>query len=216
MTAREPRDPVTGLNAGGNGRGLGIVTRPFEKKRGKAKDRTEIIPIVRKAINTANKAGAALVSPDKPLTEKQRAFVKFWAQGESISSASVRAGYGDDAAYAYRMVRMPNILKLYNEEKAAYEEAAQMTRKKVMDGLLEGIEMAKMVSDPSSVIRGWREVGLLCGYYEPVKVRLSTAAGDALIDRMERMSDAELLRAIQDGSVQQLPNAMNAALGAPE
>ena len=49
-------------------------------------------------------------------------------------------------------LRHPNILRLYNEEKRKYEEASQMTRKKVMDGLLEGIEMAKLIAEPATVI----------------------------------------------------------------
>ena len=55
---------------------------------------------------------AEVISPDKPLTEKQKLFVEHWAKGDSITSASLRAGYNDNAAIAYRMVKMPNILAL--------------------------------------------------------------------------------------------------------
>lgn len=203
-----------GLNKFGNGKGMKVVTKPIAKKRGASVDRTEVISLNRKKyFDTSSvplsKVGE-MVDPNKPLTEKAKLFVKFWAQGESISSAAARAGYGDGATYAYRLVRYPQAIALYNEEKRLYEEASQMTRKKVMDGLLEGIEMAKLISEPASMISGWREVGKMCGYYEPVKVRLTTQAGDALLDRMDRLSDAELLKLIQDGSMQALPAALNA------
>lgn len=213
MTKPQAPNP-DGLNKFGNGKGMKVVTKPIAKKRGASVDRTEVISLNRKKyFDTSSvplsKVGE-MVDPNKPLTEKAKLFVKFWAQGESISSAAARAGYGDGATYAYRLVRYPQAIALYNEEKRLYEEASQMTRKKVMDGLLEGIEMAKLISEPASMISGWREVGKMCGYYEPVKVRLTTQAGDALLDRMDRLSDAELLKLIQDGSMQALPAALNA------
>lgn len=214
MTKRQAPTP-DGLNREGTGRGKKVVTKPLAKKRGAAADRTEFIATNRKKyVDTSAVPVAQLaevVDADKPLTEKAKLFVKYWAQGESISSASARAGYGDGATYAYRIVHYPQVKALYAEEKRLYEEASQMTRKRVMDGLLEGVEMAKMMAEPASVIAGWREIGKMCGYYEPVKVRLSSAAGDALTDRLERMSDAELLKLIQDGALQALPNALEAA-----
>lgn len=204
MTARKPPNP-DGLNDYGTGRGLKKVTRPLTKKRGASKDRTPHIPQARRGIDTSTIEGAEQIDPNKPLTEKAKLFVKYWAQGESIPTASARAGYGDGATYAYRLVRMPNVLKLYNEEKRLYEEAAQMTRKKVMDGLLEGIEMAKLVSEPSSVITGWKTIGQMCGYFEPVKRRIDiNVSGELALSQMNRLSDAELLRLIQQGVAQDL------------
>lgn len=211
-----PQTPAApSLNRVGTGRGKKVVTKPVTKKRGASADRTKAIATNRKKyIDTSAVPVAQLaevIDPDKPLTEKAKLFVKYWAQGESISSAAARAGYGDGATYAYRLVHYPQVKALYAEEKRLYEEASQMTRKKVMDGLLEGIEMAKLMSEPASVISGWREIGKMCGYYEPVKVRLSTAAGDAITDRLERMSDADLLRLIQEGALEALPNALKEA-----
>lgn len=197
MTKRQPPNPG-GLNRAGNGRGLAKVTRPVTKKRGTnatPEATAERALVARRGLDTSTNAGAALVDPDKPLTDKQKLFVKFWAQGESITSASHRAGYGDGAAYAYRMVKMPNVLKLYQEEKDAYEASVGMTRKRVMEGLLEGVEMAKLMAEPASMISGWREIGKMCGYYEPVKVKLEGGLGNALA-RLEQLSDEELYRLV--------------------
>ena len=101
---------------------------------------------------------------------------------------------------AYRIVRFPQAIALYNEEKRLYEEASQMTRKRVMDGLLEGVEMAKLVSDPGSVITGWKTIGQMCGYFEPVKVNVRFAAGEhPTMKQMNRLTDAELLKVIAEG-----------------
>lgn len=155
----------------------------------------------------------------RALSEQQKAFIKFWAQGESVYAASAKAGYLDGGATAYKMVRQPHIIEIYQREKKAYEEACQMTRKRVMDGLLEGIEMAKMMAEPASVIAGWREIGKMCGYYEPVQVKHTvTHEGKVILDRLEKLSDDELFRLIQEraNAMQQLPGPSQAPEGSAE
>lgn len=209
MTKRLPPNP-DGLNRAGNGKGLGKVTRPVTKKRGASiteEGKAKRALAARRGVDTSTAAGAELIDPNKPLTDKQKLFVKLWAQGESITSASHRAGYGDGASLAYRMVRMPNILKLYEEEKAAYEASVGMTRKRVMEGFLEGIEMAKLMAEPASMISGWREVAKMCGYYEPIKVKLDPSSpGSQILQRLERLSDEELLKLIYAKQPDGLPN----------
>lgn len=140
---------------------------------------------------------AEVISPDKPLTEKQRLFVKFWAEGETIKNASLKAGYNDGAAIAYRMVRMPNILALKAQLSARYEEESQMTRKKVMDMHLEAYEMSKLMAEPATMVAAAREIGKMCGYYAPVEHRVKVdVTGNIILDRMNSLSDAELLKVI--------------------
>ena len=154
---------------------------------------------------------AEVIDPDKPLTEKQRAFVQYWAEGDAIASASRRAGYNDSGTIAYRLVKMPNILKLKAELSAKYEEASQMTRKKVMDGFLEAIDMAKLMSEPASMISGWREIAKMCGYMAPVEHRMKVdVSGNIVLDRMNSMSDAELLKVISNGATPMLEGPPNA------
>lgn len=137
------------------------------------------------------------IDPNKPLTEKAKLFARYWAQGESITSASARAGYQDGGSFAYRLTRYPQVIALYNAEKAKYEEACQMTRKRVMEGLLDGIEMAKLEGTSLGVIAGWREIGKMCGYYEPVTRKVDiTISGNVQMDRLNKLSDAELLALI--------------------
>lgn len=156
---------------------------------------------------------AERADPNKPLTDKAKLFVKFWAQGESIPNASARAGYGDGASYAYRIVHLPQVIALYEKEKKLYEEASQMTRKRVMDGLLEGIEMAKLMAEPASMISGWREIGRMCGYYEPIKKTLDiNLTGNLVMERMNKLSDAELLKLITDG-ISKSPELVEEVLG---
>jgi len=148
--------------------------------------------------STNNPADIAAANPDRPLTEKQRLFVSEWAKGETILTASYRAGYADSGQMAYRMSKDPAILKIYHMEKALYAESCQMTRKKVMEGFLEGVEMAKLMSEPASVIAGWREIGKMCGFYEPVKRTIDVnVRGNVVVKHLEAMNDADLLKIVR-------------------
>lgn len=161
-----------------------------------------------KYAETTTMAAAAMVPVDKPLTTQQRLFVQHWAKGETIPNAMARAGYNDQPSYGYRMAKMPNILALYNEEKAKYEEAAQMTRQRVMDGLLEAVEMAKLMAEPATMVSGWREIGKMCGYFEPKKVDINVnVTGNVIHQRLNQLSDAELLKIIQEQGAEPLLDA---------
>ena len=185
-------------------------TTPKAKKRGGIRgvdSRATISEARSRGIDTGTNAGAAMVSPNKPLTEKQKLFVKHWAEGESILTAAVRAGYADGGQMAYRMVHMPNIQALKAKYEAKYEEAAQMTRKKVMDMHLEAFEMAKLMSEPATMVSAAREVGKMCGYYAPVEVKMKVdVTGNIMVDRLNSMSDAELLKVITSGQALELPH----------
>jgi len=175
--------------------------KPVTRNRS-APSKTNGVAEVRARSNFTNSAALAeLVDVNKPLTDMQKLFVKHWAEGDSITSASLRAGYSDNATFAYRMVRMPNILALKAEHEAKYQEAAQMTRKKVMDMHMEAFEMAKLMSEPATMVSAAREVGKMCGYYAPVEVRMKVGAdGSAVVDRLNNLSDAELLKIITSGA----------------
>lgn len=137
-------------------------------------------------------------SPDRPLTEKARLFVKEWASGETILSAAHRAGYSDGGSMAYKLAKDPAVLKLYNEEKRLYQEASQITRKNVIDGMLEGIEMAKLLGEPATIIGGWREVGKMLGYYAEQKKTVNiNVKGDVTMQHLNQMSDADLLKLVK-------------------
>lgn len=168
----------------------------------KAQTKTADIAVARNATYTNNMASAASVSADKPLTDKQKAFVQFWAEGDSMLNAYTRAGYSiKQASYAFRMAKMPNILALKNKYAEEYRAATHLKKKDVIQGIKDAIDMAKLMSEPQSMISGWREIGKLLGYYEPKKVDLTVSVnGTIQVERMNKMTDAELLEIISKGA----------------
>lgn len=204
MTAKSPGT----LNRQGTGRGKNVITKPQPKKRGV---NAAVAPLMIQELrdtapNTSDHEVAETVDPNKPLTEKQRAFAKFWAQGESIATACEKAGYSG-STIGYRLARMPQVIAIYTKEKLAYEGAVGMTRQRVMEGLLDAVEMAKLMAEPASMVSGWREIGRMCGYYEPIKKSIDvTVNGHVVMERMNRLSDAELLKLIEQKITEEVTN----------
>lgn len=163
-------------------------------KRGAAKTRDVVS--IRRGVDTSSAEGAMQVAVDHPLTQQQKLFVKYWAEGDSKGAAALKAGYNDESP-GYRLCRQPNVLAAYQKEKDLYEIAAQTSREEVMTGFRDAIAMATLLSDPANMIAGWREIGKMCGYYAPVETRMKVdVGGRILLDKMNSMSDAELLKII--------------------
>ena len=190
----------------GNGKGLKKVTKPRAKDAHKPKDRHLAL---RGKPNLANVPSAELANIDdseKVFTEKALVFIKHWAEGDSVPVAATKAGYGDGAVYAYKLTKLPRVQAMYAEVRKKYEESVQMTRQRVMEGFLEGIEMAKMIADPATVIKGWSEVAKMCGYYADKKLILQNPDGTPIastVRNLKEMSDEELAQMAALGAAAQ-------------
>jgi hypothetical protein len=177
-----------------------MATKPLKAPRPRAKDPDKGRKVaVRVARETTTMAAAALVAVDKPLTVQQKLFTKYWAEGDTIPNAMHRAGYNDQPSYGYRMAKMPNVLALKAKYQKEFEEASKMTKKRVIDMQLEAYEAAKQLSEPASMVSAAREIGKLCGYYEPTKVSIDVNVSGGTLDKLSRLSDEDLLKMIEQG-----------------
>jgi hypothetical protein len=76
-----------------------------------------------------------------------------------------------------------------------------MTRKQVMDGFKEAIDMAKVQAEPATMVSGWREIARMCGYYAPEKREINVnITAKRAVDQLETLSDDELLEIIEKDS----------------
>ncbi len=134
----------------------------------------------------------------RPLTDKQRMFVRYWSQGETPRTAAIMAGYSETSgAIGWSLSKDPAIIALYREEKKLYEEAAKLSRTKVMEMLKEAYDHAKMIDEPATMVAAARELGKMCGYYEPEK-KIIGIVGGKVAERMLTMSDEDLLKIIEE------------------
>lgn len=153
----------------------------------------------RKAPHTNTMAQAMQVSEDKPLTELQRSFARHIAEGNSIPNAMQLAGYNEQPSYGYRMVKMPNIKREIAKYQAQYQEAAHLKKQDVMDMLKEAYEMSKLMAEPATMVSAAREIGKLCGFYEPTKVQVDVNMTGSV--KFQQLTDAELFAMIEKAAV---------------
>lgn len=157
----------------------------------------------------------ATSNPDKPLSPQQRELVQFIAKGESVGSASKRVY--NNATMGYEAMKVPAVQKALAIEKAKYEEAADMDRRQVMEGLKESIEMAKLMSEPATMIQGWKVIAQMCGYMAPVETKLKIdVTGNVTMTKLTQLSDAELLEMIERGKSDASPQLLTDQTGLGE
>lgn len=139
-----------------------------------------------------------LTSPVHMLDERQKVFVDSIIKGRSPTQAARIAGYSQPESQGANIAKSPKIAAAIQYLYKKHEAVADVSRKKVMDGLLEAIDMAKMQADAGNMIAGWREIGRMCGYYAPEvkKIDINISA-KRVIDKMETLSDEELLQMVE-------------------
>lgn len=104
------------------------------------------------------------------------------------------AGYGSNQE-GFKLKKDPRIQEIIREEMAKNASVVEMTRQKVMDGLLEAIQMARVMSDPHAMIKAWDVMARVCGFMAPEVKRIDiSVTAKRLVGKLEQMSDDELLK----------------------
>lgn len=149
----------------------------------------------------------------------QRIFCENMALGATKTAAARMAGYSDPSARGCVLMKKPDIVMQIEEMRTETRKVSLVTRERSIEGLLESIEHARMVNDPSAMIRGWQELNRMHGFHAPTKLEvdlpegtkqmLSTLAGvpkEKLLELLaeEEETDAEVLDAkqLEDGTFQ--------------
>jgi|SRR6187551_1452239 len=73
------------------------------------------------------------------------------------------------------------------------EDVTLLKRLDTINGILEAIQMAKLISDPTAMIRGWVEIGKILGHYAPEVKEIRITGDQAKLRRqLEDLTDEEL------------------------
>ena len=151
-------------------------------------------------MSSTNEIRAALLDPFEMLDPRERKFATYIAAGMNSVAAANAAGYKKANHLGTRLIRRPAIARAIKYIADENRKAAQMTRKKVMDGFLDAIDMARVQGDPATMVSGWREVGKMCGLYEPEKKTLDVnITAKRVIEKLETLSTEELYEFIAEG-----------------
>lgn len=133
------------------------------------------------------------------LTDRQKIFIDCMLKGQNQTNAARSAGYANPGVEANRMMRNPKVREAMTYLHKKHERSVQMTRRQVMEGFKEAIDMARIQGESNTMVNGWREIGRMCGYYAPEvkKIDVNITAKRA-IDKLETLTDAELMEMIED------------------
>src|SRR5690349_15165997 len=126
-------------------------------------------------------------------TQRQRDFVYALVHlNKTYANAAIHAGYKDPQPTASKLMKLPHVKALIAKEREDFAVQNRMTKKKVMDGFLEAIDMAKIKADPIAMIGGWREIARMCGYFEPTRHQIQVSvAGKIVVEKLQTLSDSE-------------------------
>jgi len=71
---------------------------------------------------------------------------------------------------------------------------ANMSRKTVINGLLEAKDMARDMMLPGGMISAWKEIGRMCGFYEPERREIFVSVDNSeAIQQIRQMTREQLL-----------------------
>lgn len=130
------------------------------------------------------------------LTESQEAFVEGVLDGKSRGQAALDAGYSSPSASS-TIAKSEAVQVALSERRVELSSATQITRAGVLNGILDAIEMARLMADPTAMLTGYRDISKMMGYNAPEvkKVEISDTS-DRLHRRMQSLSDEDLLKII--------------------
>jgi len=135
--------------------------------------------------------------PRSQVTELQAEFIEAKLTGLSDHAAAAQAG----ATNGTQLARSATVREQLTVARRWLTDTTQIKRLDVIEGVIDGIEMARMQGDSGNVIKGWTEVGKILGHYAPEVKRIELSTDHArLRSKFESLSDEELL-AIQEGTV---------------
>jgi len=125
----------------------------------------------------------------KPPTEMQNKFVDGKLNGLSDNAASVQAG---------GCGRSAQVKEALAKARAEIEDITTLSRMDVIDGIMDAVSLARVMSEPATMIQGYDKLAKILGYYAPEvkEIRLTTNQ-QVLRSKYEVMSDEELLAKIE-------------------
>lgn len=142
----------------------------------------------------------------------QRVFCENIALGMPQTAAARGAGYSDPSNAASKLLKRAEIQTQIEEMRADTRKQSVVTRERAIEGLLESIEHARIVNDPSAMIRGWQELNRMHGFHAPTKLEVDLPEGTkVLMNTLASVPKEKLLELLAEEEETQ-PEAFDAEL----
>lgn len=133
------------------------------------------------------------------LTARQQRFVDELTVCGNAAESARRAGYSARSAKvtACRMLTKANLQAAIAAKRQQEAEKLELRKEDVLSGLLSSVQMGREKGEPAAMIRGFVELGKLCGFYANTSPKtLASAITGQLMAKFEAMSEDQLLAVI--------------------
>jgi phage terminase small subunit len=137
-------------------------------------------------------------------TVKQSRFIDEYMVDMNGAAAAVRCGYSPrtSRAIAHELLTKPDIQAELQARGTALARELEITREKVVRGLLDAFEMARADRQPGIMVSSMAAVAKLLGFYAVETRRVELTAGQhAAQANLAALSDAQLLTLMAQGAV---------------
>ncbi len=142
----------------------------------------------------------------KSLTAKQSKWVLEYLACGNATASSIKSGFSTKGASVAgnRMLRNVSVQAALQARQTVDAARLSIRREAVLNGLVEAAAMAKLQCDPAGMVAAWKQVGHLMGYYSPERIKVDVNVARSLeMERLNMLSDAELLKIIEAGQAAQ-------------
>jgi len=127
------------------------------------------------------------------LTARQEEFV------QAVVTGAPTSGISNSSA----MTAIPKVKAEIAAARLELSDATKLTRLDVIEGVLDGIQVARMQADGGNVIRGWTEIAKILGHYAPeVKTLNLNINQQRLRSKFEELSDEELMGIVEGNAIE--------------
>lgn len=134
--------------------------------------------------------------PDRPaLTKKQVEFLHIYTASPFLPTREICRQVGITVGHLAKWKKNSDGFRQHlMTEQHRTQQVSNMKRETVMRGMLEAVDMAKDQRQPGTMISGWKEIGRMCGFYEPERREVVWAVGgQELLDQVQNLSKEKLL-----------------------
>jgi hypothetical protein len=135
---------------------------------------------------------SAVVKFNKPLSVKEERFVEFVAiHGLSYAAAARQADMGETGSV---IAARPHVAAAIAEQRANNAQKMELTRDKILQGIMDAIKRAEIIGEPMTEIAGWREAAKISGFYEaPKDKRELTDKQQRFLQMIQELPEEQLL-----------------------
>jgi len=131
------------------------------------------------------------------MNAKRLRFIAEYAVDGNASAAARRAGYSPQSARVNgpRLLRNAAVRDALARNRQETARKCELDRVRVLAGLIEAIDVARVERNAAAMVRGWSEIARICGFYAPertVNLHVNVAMKGVITD-LETRSDAELV-----------------------